>query len=253
MKRSRCSTGSAFRSRILSVLLVLVMVFAMLPAFTQTASAASITDPYSTVYTDGGKYLKETLSRTDNVKVVLMGDIDYKDNGDYEYWCTIVGNKIIDLNGHSITIHNDDVYQSTLFRVPSNSTLIVTADPDSDLDDVKITYNGYINDLGYCRQRNLFEVYGRMVVNGGKLEAGRSKKFYSASQAGYYYKQTKGSAVIIKNGGILVVNGGELTGRGSACGRMEQSAGIVAKSGSYLFFNGGYVHGRGGGNAFVID
>ena len=84
--------------------------------------------------------------------------------------------------------------------------------------------------------RDIVTVYGELTVNGGILEAGRSKKQYVTDGEyelrdvttkgsdryvngtdtfdGYAYQQTWGSAVTVKSGGKFTTFGGEFYGRG---------------------------------------
>ena len=245
--------------RVLSLILAVVMVFAMMPAFAQQADALSSSDFVDVGVVDAGG-LKACLSSETNYRIKLLYDIDYKDNGNYQYWCTIAGNKILDLNGHSIEINNEGYTKpSILFNVPYGATLVITADPDADLDDVKITYNGYMNENAEERVRHLFDVCGTLIVNGGNLEAGRSKKASgnSAVPGNFFissWQQIPGSAVIVEPNGTLIVNGGRLAGRyeGRHYTYFTCCAAIYCYSDSNVYFNNGIAEGRGGANVFYF-
>ena len=251
MKQRRCKTTGDFLRRLFSLLLVLVMEFTLIPFGTQTAYAA---DEYGYTHTrvSDVSTLKWVLGLSQKVRIILDGDIDYKENGGYAYWCEVKDHKILDLNGHSITIHNDNTRESTLFKVNSGSTLVILGDPNGSDDDEKITYNAYINSDGDVKYRNLFDVYGTLVVNGGKLEAGRSKKDYISHLAKYLYRQTRGNAVKVQKNGTLIVNGGRLYGRGRWDQDVNVGSAVHAFPYSTVYFNNGIALGLGGGNPFFI-
>ena len=199
------------KALLLSILLSFAIV---LPLMQRTAQADPPVMTTVELGSCNANVLKEYLTKDGPYTIILTKDIDIKITTDNNsYWCDIVGKKIIDLNGHSITVHNDDVYQSTLFRIPADATLIITANEDEDPDDVKITYNGYINDDGDAKIRNLFEVYGTLVNNGGNLHAGRSKS--STEHGNTVYRMTLGRGVYVKSGGTFVMNYGRVYGRGA--------------------------------------
>jgi Immunoglobulin I-set domain./Listeria-Bacteroides repeat domain (List_Bact_rpt). len=245
---------------LLSILLVLAAILVLMPR-TALADPPVMTIAY--IDTSDGSYLKSLLESEKPYTIVLRTDIDYKINTEDPYWCTIKGKKIIDMNGHGIKIHNDDVYESTLFKIPAGATLIITANANDDADDVKITYNGYINDDSDIKFRNLFEVYGTLVNNGANLHAGRSKEYYT--HIDYGYKQTLGRGVCVKNGGSFVMNYGRVYGRGETLELIQVTSGgvkvykthslcaILADAGATVLINGGEVYGKAGADCFDLD
>ncbi len=203
---------------------------------------------YTQVNVDNGKDLKTYLEQSGDYLIVLDDDIDYDDQGDYAYWATISGNKKLDLNGHGIKVHNDDVEKSTLLRIPAGAMLIIDDSKESaDSDDVTITYNGYINSEGSWKGRNIVEVSGKLFMNGGSLEAGRSKCVYIARQMSYYYLQTEGTAVTVMKGGTFVMTDGWLSSRGYGFYAVD------CRSGSKTYINNGNLTGRGEGSVFRIN
>ena len=230
------------KRRLLSLLICLLMVLTMLPAATFVSSAASMT----AVSVSSGSDLKNYLGSSGNYNITLTKDIDYNETGDYSYWCTISGTNAINLNGHVLLVSNDWVSSSTMFNIPSGAALTVYDTANSSNSTIK--YNGYINDAGTVRTRDIFDVSGSLTVNGGKVEAGRSKSFYSAKYACTVYKQTMGTGVRVRNGGVLTVNGGTIFGRGA---NVRKSA-LVAQQGAKVYFNAGSVKAKGGANCFSI-
>lgn len=233
------------RRRILCIMMTVVMFMTMVIAVRAEASAEEMT--YSWVSVGSAADLKLYLGKTENYSLSLANDIDFKENGEYAYWCTVSGNKMLNLNGHKIKIHNDKVKTSTLFRIPAGATLSIMDNTHSSPDNVGITYNGYIDSNGTIRYRNLFEVSGTLLLKDGSMEAGRSKKEYIASAIGYYWKQTYGCAVVVKQGGTFTMCGGLVYGRGWGC------AAIRAESGSNVYVNHGGLRAKGEANVFDCE
>ena len=129
--------------RLFAVLLSLAMAVTMIPVFTVPAGATEV----PTVVVDTGPELKAALEAVGDYDIMVHSDIDYKENGEYSSWCTVGGgSKYMVLNGHSITIHNDDARYSCLFSIPADAELVVY-DTDKQTDNY-VTYNGYINEDG---------------------------------------------------------------------------------------------------------
>ena len=173
----------------------------------------------------------------------------------------VVGNKTLNLNGYNITVDdnrnvymygfyeeynvfygqynyylkNSNCFNDTLIIVPVDASLTIDDTKGIGTTDGAIRYNGYMLDVPegddtiYNTQtvRDIVTVYGEMTVNGGILEAGRSKKQYVSdgcldveivgigkglyptdSFDGYAYQQTWGSAVSVKAGGKFTTFGG---------------------------------------------
>ncbi len=187
------------------------------------------------------------------------------------YWLTLgSGNKTVDLQGHSIVVDYPNVFdwRSTMFRIQGGSSLTIN---DSTGDLGYIHYEGYIFDIedydvnhafyATDMNRNLFEVDGgSLTVNGGTLEAGRSKKqwitnahsddgfggpdWYS-SYTGNVTKSVDGTAIIVKSGS-LTINGGRLFGRGEACS-------VIDAKGGYVRVVEGEIDARGSADCLKID
>ena len=198
-----------------------------------------------------------------------------KNKDDYEYkmpyWLILgSGSKRIDLQGFSIVVDYPNVYEniSTMFLINEGTSLTIN---DSTGDSGYIHYEGYIfdieeydiNNFYYATNmyRGLFEVSGgSLTINGGTLEAGRSKKqwvtnahtkdeygttdWYS-SYTGNVTKSVNGNAVTV-NSGSLTINGGTLLGRG------EYRAVINANGGSVRIAEG-RIDARGSANCLRIS
>ena len=246
------------------LLIILLAVVTVLPLIHRTAQADPSDTTYVWIASGDADTLKDYLTREGSYVIILENDIDTKITTDNNsYWCEIVGRKAIDLNGHSIKVHNDNVHQSTLFRIPADATLIISANADEDPDDVKVTYNGYINEDGDEKIRNLFEVYGTLINNGANLHAGRSKTYFTHGEYGYL--ETIGQAVYVKNGGTFVMNYGRVYGRGTYSTKVGTTSGgrpivkftrlsaIKADGGANVLINGGTVYGKGSADCFKLD
>ena len=267
------------KKRMLSLLLTLVMVLGMLPATTMTANAAT-----TVTEVDSWEELKSALTASGTATIKLTDDIKktielkeadgpmYKINYD-DPQITVCGTKTLDLNGYTITVDDqsnaakdyggdvvtfnstymgvsDETQDRTLFVIPSGESLTIN---DSGSDG-KIAYTGKIlpepDALKVTRKyweyakRDVFDVSGTLIVNGGTIEAGNTEKqwinggrknvkyeFDSGWLPGagvynhtnidgewfdskYARQMVWGTAADIQNGGTLVVNGGTLIGRG---------------------------------------
>lgn len=233
------------RKRLLCIMIAVVMFLTTVVSVRHEARADETT--YSWVSIGNAADLKLYLGKEENYSISIANDIDFHENGDYAYWCTVSGKKLLNLNGHRIRIHNDKVKTSTLFRIPAGTVLTIVDNTHSSPDKVGITYNGYIDSNGTVRYRNLFEVSGTLLLQDGSLEAGRSKKEYIASAIGYYWKQTHGCAVVVKKGGTFTMCGGVVYGRGIDC------AAIRAESGSNVYINHGGLRAKGEASVFDCD
>ena len=194
------------KRKLFSILLSLALVLTMIPAMTAVSSASSFTN----ITVTDGETLYDCLSEG-GYNIKIGADISYQENGSYSYWCETSDKNILDLNGHEVTISNDNsVMYSTLLRVRGGSELIICDSAGGG----ELHYNGYINKDGDLRYRHLIAVDGVLTVNGGELVAGRSKNEYVAKYAKSMYKQTFGTTIRVNNGGKAVINGGTLWARG---------------------------------------
>lgn len=305
------------RKRLTSLLLTLVMVLGMLPATTMTANALMY------IGVDTWEELVEELTTGDAGYIMLEDDIKYKmyysghENNpkeetsagwlprDFEH-ITIQGAKTLDLNGYSIEVvdetnaskstYGGDVTQVrekdnyTLFEIPADSKLTI----NDATGDGEITYKAYFHDIRehgltieneylYVDRRDIFDVYGTLIVNGGKIIAGDAEKKWVMCGAkdpsvrdwldvwtvqvradrydGYAHQQIWGTAADVYGSGTLVVNGGELTGRGFGwtsgerdtedIGDTSRAAVVEISGGGTVLVNGGSFKALGGANVFA--
>ena len=262
------------RKRLFSFLLALAMLVGMIPATTLTANAEMY------IGVDTWEELVDALSNGDYGSIKLTADItgiaadidekhpylhrywDDKDENNQEFdpyiedpYISVTGTKTLDLNGYTITVkvEGPDKYEyafhETVFFIPKDANLTIN---DSGKDG-SIKYRGRFADQGKnalngvyrgYTQSDMFKVSGKLVINGGTIEAGDTQKdwiingykdaYYKRgdliwSGGGYYRSYTTdgdwfdskyarhmvwGTAVNVDSSGTLIVNGGTLTGRG---------------------------------------
>lgn len=363
-------------SGLLSAVMVLTAAAGLLPAVSVPAEAVPMSNVLGYYYSIGevevSTYaeLYHYLTSRDNVKIVLTDDIKgeiNRESGSVDYgaliiiaWDTV---KILDLNGHTIDIANNDIRynyisaqlldmddvrwefddkycideekekyneskysywrpsSSSLIEIPENSVLYLEdsgnggaikhdnnkgskMDEDYIWDHTVNVYNRYTTGSGinhvngdeYYKhdvilradyrqaERNVFDNYGTLIINGGTVEAGSSydvnynthynedgdawifsyKKIYTTSFAS---GQITGSAVVARDGSRTVVNGGKLYGRGyhimdfqflgeTKYDDYKWSAGVQPNSvvrmhgDAEVTVNNGVFQGKGGANIF---
>ena len=238
------------KKRILSLLLTMMMVLTLMPAATFTSQAKS-DYPVSSI-----EQLKTYMESDGAYCAVLQKDLSGHADGDYAYWCVTKGSKWIDMNGHTLSISNDDSRTySMMFRVPEGASLTVYDSQKSGKGNIH--FDGRLNDDGDYRDRSIFDVQGSLELNGITVEAGRSKSFYSAKYAKTVYKQIFGWAVRANNGSRVIINSSILYGRGNngigtTAPSYGRNAGINALNGSTVYFNDGQIKAKGGANCFNV-
>ncbi|MBQ4088007.1 MAG: S-layer homology domain-containing protein [Clostridia bacterium] len=197
--------------------------------------------------------LKEALECDGSRSVFVTGDIIYtcqvRDVG--EYWITLgQGEKKLNLNGKSVELNAETGSETTMIKVPKGASLVID-DTSGDHSGKLFCYGRmesprddegiprYFNDT--VKYRNVLEVDGGLVtVNGGTLEAGRSKKYWIYNGRDIYgyrhqtdfalqggilawtigvrydgdaWQQVNGDCITV-NDGSLLVNDGIFLGRG---------------------------------------
>ena len=234
------------KKRITSLLLTLVMVFSLVPFSAIPASAAdgtAATDPpviksrwkykenptWLQVSNSGGsrsgiarlKALMEDPGGGAAVYIKLTSDLVYTGDKGFNLTMKVVGCKHLDLNGHKLIYGVDPRGGDYPFiTVNGGSELHIY---DSQNGGGYIHYEGKLTAYTISIPRTLIEVAsdGALFVNGGKLEAGRSKEIYGTNwrRSGYldYYTGNithyiAGHAVSSR--GSCVINGGDFYGRG---------------------------------------
>lgn len=210
--------------------------------------------------TDEAAYLqlKNMLERGGTYAIRLENDIDFR-NGNKDMTVTINGTKYLDLNGHNILFRKDHGDPDTMFEISETGNLTLV---DS-VGGGELRYDGYIGvELRETDERNVFEVYGKLTVNGGSIMGGgRSKRQWltnayeyenqsSGAFNGYARGQIRGNGITLKEGAELTVNGGYISGRGMDYGFYSA---ISAGPNTKITINDGYFKGLGGADVLRLN
>ena len=276
--------------RITSLLLTLAMMLSLVPLSVIPAMAAGFGDvqitssyPYdpnptwSQVNKDNGhwngiqllKVLMEAPPSGEPKYIKLTSDLEYVGDDDDHLVMSVNGCVHLDLNGHKLIYGADHGAGSKPFiTVNGGSELHIY---DSQNGGGYIHYEGKLTSDIDAIPRHLIEVKdgGKLFVNGGKLEAGRSKEIFGTWGECYHVdteddrdtwqdvdiwtgnirQLITGNAIVLQPGSECVINGGEIYGRGDYT---YHSAAIRAR-GAELIINGGYFKGFSGADALWID
>lgn len=278
------------RSKILSLLLALLMLVGMVPFSVIPAMAAGFGDvqvtssyPYDPnprwveINNAKGNYkgisaLKSLMGTTGpgyrNKYIRLTSNLEYVGDDDFNLLMEVNECVHLDLNGHKLIygVDNKKGGSKPLITVIGGSELHIY---DSQNGGGYIHYEGKLDSKTANVNRSLIHVEdgGKLFVNGGELEAGRSKKIYGTWNESYHVDSQRdtwqdidiwtgnirhlitGSAIVLQPGSECVINGGEFYGRGDYDGH---SAAIRARD-AKLIINGGYFKGFSGADALWID
>ena len=251
--------------RLFSIMLSLVMVLTMMPLTAVPASAASSFNENPNWTTISGANdttrmgtLTGMLSQSGTKYIKLGEDIEL--NVDIGAAFPINGVKHLDLNGHRINYSDGtDAQARALFEVKSGAEVYIY---DSSAKQTGyIHFDGRLTESNENIYRHLFVVDSgaKLVVNGGELEAGRSKQIYVFNfygYSGYVRQQVAGTAIYVSKGAECVINGGTIRGRGKAS-RIAQvnvnqrklyiNNAAINNAGT-LIVNDGFIKGMGGAN-----
>lgn len=260
------------RSKILSLLLALSMLVGMLPLSVIPASAADSTaatdqpviksrwqykenPTWIQVNNSGGnrsgiarlKALMEDPGGGAAVYIKLTSDLVYTGDKDFNLTMKVVGCKHLDLNGHKLIYGVDPNEHSTFITVQENAELHIY---DSQNGGGYIHYEGKLTDSISVLERSLIKVEegGALFVNGGELEAGRSKEIYGEWEedsssgddlfCGNIVHLISGTAVDVSRGGACVINGGVFYGRERYEAAVKSSGRLVINDGFFKGFSG---------------
>jgi len=253
-------------------------------------------------YTEVGtaEAFKQALESNGDKNIIVTRDIIYtcqvSEVGDY--WITLGrGQKILNLNGKSVELNAETGEETTMILVPKSADLIIN-DTSGDNSGRLFCYGrmeSVTSDrgprylIGAVKYRNVLEIDGGMVtINGGTLEAGRSKKMWvydgkdvyslrhlldytiqfgvlglaiGARYDGYAWQQVNGDCITV-NDGTLMVNDGIFLGRGFS--KLEtyvkandndvdvefSRSACLRLLGGATIINGGMFHGKGNADVF---
>lgn len=230
--------------RLLSIMLCLAMMLSMIPTFAfaeaEYVEVETVEAFKKALESDGEKNIVVTK---DIILTAKVSDVGL-------YWITLgKGEKTLNLNGKSVELNAETGEETTMIKVPTGASLIIK-DTSGDNSGTLFCYGRmesvsgdsgpeYFN--GDVKYRNVLEIDGGTVtVNGGTLEAGRSKKMWvydgkdvyslrhlldytiqfgvlglaiGARYDGYAWQQVNGDCITVNNG-TLMVNDGIFLGRG---------------------------------------
>ena len=224
--------------RVVSILLTLLMLIGIVPMATLSTSAES---DYN--YQANSWYALEMyLKAAGNITITITGDITHTHDMGSEGHKTleVYGNKIINLNGHKIecvdktsnAIVGGEVVtvesEKTMFHVDGSSSLTINDSKGGGEIAFKGDHLKESKNYFHYAKRDVFSVDGTLVVNAGKITAGSQGKEYIykgeeiecvwgslySDWSGNVQQVTWGTAANVNEGGKLIVNGGELYGRG---------------------------------------
>ena len=257
------------KRRVLSLLLALAMLLGMVPVMMQEASAYE--EKIWKVYTFDG--LKEALESPKAEEVYVMKQIihtyTYEDsiNGVPVPEIHVQGSKTLYTQGFLIACidesninlgknQNADGLERTLITVEKGATLIVDApngnaeweyEETSYYKKSGIFHGGAFLDKNHHYQkfvkRNIFDVYGTLVLNGGKYISG-GYKFYENWYWlwwTYEYDALWGNALTVRKDGHAIVNDAELCSHGCDVG--VRNITLNAEPGSKVDINNSKING----------
>ncbi len=257
--------------KLVSIILTSVLLLSMIPLSMPTTSAASVYSVY-TVKTWAELY--NVLIAENDAIIEVAEDISFESSFSY-FTVDIEGNKILNLNSHSIVYsyknNQVDPYmnysnRSVMFNIPSDASLTINDDADNK---GRIFFDAHMLDpYGFvmCAIRDIFTVRGKLTINGGLIEAGRSKEQYVTAlvnngslYTGYLWQQIYGTAVTLYDNGELIVNGGNVYGRGGPIlydhdtGLYYSGCAVKLQDNSKTTINGGNFRGFGGAGVFSVN
>ena len=255
-----------FSKKLLSVLLVIIMISGTLTISGLTKASAA------TYSVTSWAQLVPLLQISTDVNIVLKNDIYEESKVDFS-GVKISGNKVIDLNGYEINYNyknnQDDPYMNywnwnVLFNIPEGASMTI----NDSVGGGRIAFDAYMvnpYDFVMCAIRDIFTVRGKLVINGGEIEAGRSKEQYvtalvngNSLYTGYLWQQIYGTAVTLYDNGELIVNGGNVFGRGGpviynqVMGEEYSGSAIKLRGNSVATINDGNFCGYGGAPTFYV-
>ena len=255
------------RKRITSLLLTLVMLLSLAPALSVPAMASiSSIWPFQENPTwieidnkgvaNGLRALKNQLGIPGGrgpLYIRLTSDLVYRGDSDFNELITVHGCKHLDLNGHEIVYGVDkrEGRDVAFITVPADSELHIYDSKGGG----RIFYDGKLTGEDKQIERDLIRVKsgGAIFVNGGTLEAGRSKEIYSSWSedhgddfyTGNIVHLIGGTGLELWEGSKGVINGGRIYGRG-------QNEDAIRVSNASLIINGGYIKGYSGASALNV-
>ena len=188
----------------------------------------------------------------------------------------VSGSKCLDLNGFTLRSKLPfNTYRPTfsLFVIAEGASLTL----EDSVGGGEIIYDRYIpnmseanyqTDIFLDRPLTVFDVRGELTVNGGEITAGHYESEYYTYTDGYIYTSgrpspgtvnsiTSGNAVIVRDGGRFVSNGGEYYGRGFIMdedgGKEVACAAVALEHSASALINAGDFYGKSCADVFSVD
>lgn len=274
----------------------------LLLAMLFSVTALSVCVCASEVEVSTAEEFEKAMQGYGDADIVVTDDIIYTCTVDKKgsYWVSMgQGKKTLNLSGHSVELNAEYGSEITMIFVPKGAELVVK-DTSGDNSGKLFCYGKMesAHDHGYptyfngdVKYRNVLEIDGGIVtIDGGTLEAGRSKKqwvydgmdvydlrhlldytvqFGILGQAigarfdGYAYQQVNGDCITL-NDGTLVINDGIFLGRGFS--NLEtfviendndfdvefSRSACLRLLGGAAAINGGTFHGKGNADVFAV-
>ena len=166
-------------------------------------------------------------------------------------WLNLNGKKLKVVDHSDVTSDKDESLRSyrTLFTVSEGAELIVDdtrgkGEIKYDAHFISPNFFAIVYDEAYyfsVPERNMFNVRGKLTVNGGKFDAGGAKEQYLADEACNAYQIAAGYICKTEGSGQATFNGGEFIGH-TFSEKIEQYYRVVMpgpQSDKFMEFNGG--------------
>lgn len=176
------------------------------------------------------------------VYIKLTSDLVYTGDDSYNLTMEVVGCKHLDLNGHKLIYGVDASWGNYPFiTVNGGSELHIY---DSQNGGGYIHYEGKLTAYTISIPRTLIKVAsdGALFVNGGKLEAGRSKEIYGTGWTGPNLDYYTGNIThyiaghAVSSYGSCVINGGDFYGRGVDYSALYSLGSTIVNAGYFKGF-----------------
>lgn len=208
-----------------------LLLFALILIVSSMAIATLAAD---TVYVTDWDELSQALSASDRTDIIVKNKIAVESKTGFET-VVINGTKKLDLAGQTInyTYKNSDGDEkftkssnhSVMFRISSGAELTVTDSSAEKLGMIEFeAHTPDVYDFNMSAIRDIFEVYGTLIVDNGIINAGHEQKQFAFALSlgggrlytGNVYQQVYGTAVTLREKGRFIANGGAFFGRGGA-------------------------------------
>lgn len=238
------------KRRIVSVWIMLTLMVLTIPLLRETVYAEPSMETIDVIYSGE---LRDALEREGDVHLVVKRDITFETIKGRDPFddIEVKGNKILDLNGHTIIYYDysnwidEEIVPNTshMIRIPADASLtVMDSAGNGRLSFDGATIGGY-HGYDYMRgtERNIFEVEGTLTINSGYFKPGSIKNHYLVAEAGMVNQVVGGRTAGVLKGGKLIVNGGELTGYDKEAVYLEKGGSAVINHGIFQGYAGASI------------